>query len=370
MLQRRMPNLLALAFLFLLSLMPRLLWLSSLPRPYLTPDEIIYPQAGRAYVDGVMHGDLTSFRLNAEHPPLAKVILGALLTLLPGYWFSDIDVQRGLCAGLSSITCVIIWLHLKRYGYKVAFAGWLFASIDPLSVRYSVALLDVAATMFLTLSMYLALRKRCTSQSNSIQVGIAGGLAALCKYSALPIFLGTLFLEHVFMTSKSRKSEELAITTFSSMVVILVGNPLFWPPTILGYSGLEAISSSSSVYSLGPGIFFAFDWLEPALQSTAQGRTVFYLSMFLSYVCVFPFKLFVESIVPWAVLGCLLYNVKERRQLSDDQLSLVPWVVSSILFFWLIGKSRVEFYYAVMIVPSMTLLAAIMLPLSRRPRSC
>jgi len=336
----------------------------------LTPDEIIYPQAGRAYINGVMHGNLTSFRLNAEHPPLAKLILGTLLTLIPSYWFSDIDVQRGLCAGLSSITCVIIWLHLKRYGYKVALAGWLLASIDPLSVHYSIALLDVAATMFLTLSMYLALRKECSLRPNSIQTGIAGGLAALCKYSALPIFLGTLFLEHVFIIGKSRKLKELAITTFFSVVVILVGNPLFWPPTILGYSGLEALSSSSSVYSLGPGIFFAFDWLEPALRSTAQGRMVFYLSMFFSYACVFPFKLFAECIVAWVMLGCLLYRVKERRQLSDDQLSLIPSVVSSILFFWLIGKSRIEFYYAVMMVPPMTLLAAIMLPLSRRPRSC
>jgi len=358
--------------LFLFPLFLRLFWLLSLPRPYLIPDEIVYPQAGRAYVNAIMQGNLTSFRLQplaAAHPPLAKLILGIFLLMAGDSWLSDIDISRILCALLGSLTCIIIWVHLKRYGNIVAFFGWFLASIDPLSIRYSIALLDVAAAMFLTISMWLFTTEGLNSRAKDSLIGVASGLATLCKYSALPIFLGAYLLEYTMMR-KPRKTESLAVAMLSALVVSLMGNPLFWPSAVLGYSGLETLLSLSSAYSLGPGIVFIFDWLEPALRSPIHGHQVFYFSTFLSYAFTFPFRLFAESIVAWTLLGCLVHKLKNKSQLFSDQLSLVPWFVSSILFFWLVGKSRAEPYYAVMIGPPMTLLASLLLPFPRRQQSC
>ena len=346
----------------------RLLWLLNLPSPYLTPDEIIYPQAGRAYLGSIMAGNLAGFKLNAEHPPLAKLILGLLL-LMVDHQLSDIVVLRLLCAVFSSLTCVVLWFHLKRYGNGVALLGWLLLSTDLLSIRYSVALLDVVATTFLTLSMYLALSEHSNSPSKSAMLGVVSGLAVLSKYSALPILAGVCLLNRL-VRQRTETTWNSIITLSCALVVVLVGNPMLWPPALLGYHGLEILLSSSSVYSTGPGIMFIFDWLGPLLEPVNQGLTGFYLSMFVFHLSIFPFRLFSESIVPWLLLACLCHRLKKREPLSHLQRSQIPWLLSCILFFWLLEKSRIETYYMVMMGPSMTVLTALMLPLPKQGKPC
>ncbi|MEM3382178.1 MAG: hypothetical protein QXQ11_08495 [Candidatus Bathyarchaeia archaeon] len=258
---------------------------------------------------------------------------------------------------------------MKDFGDEVALVGWFLALIDPLMISYSIALLDVAAAMFLTLTVYIASRDSSNLFFKNIQVGVICGLAVLCKYSVLPILLGVGLLQF-FILEKSCRVKDLAVIVFSSLIVILAGNPLLWPPSILGYSGFDAMLSSSSKYSVGQGIIFVFDWLELALQSSVFGHQIFYFSIFLAQVSMFPFRLFAESIIVWCFFASLIYRIRARSRMSDSELLIFSWLISATIFFWLIAKSRVESYYAVMLGPPMVILATLMSPLSRRRVEC
>jgi predicted membrane-bound dolichyl-phosphate-mannose-protein mannosyltransferase len=352
--------------LFVLPFSIRLIWLLALPYPYLSPDELIYPHAGRSYVNAIGRGDFAAFRINAEHPPLAKLILGLVLTLTGVESNMDILISRILCAILSSLTCLVLWFHLKQYGGRRGIIGWFLLSLDPISIRYSGALLDVVSTLFVTVLMHIVLSMRSNSLRRSVAVGLFSALAVLSKYSALPVLLG-VYLMSLLVTDRKKKPENRVATLTAFALTSFLGNPLLWPPAILGYSGFEAILSSISVYSLNQNITFVFDWLSPAILAPVRGQMLFYTSILLSYVGFLPFRLFAETSAAWIILVCIICYLRRKRSMCAVQRSIVPWVVSPTLFFWLVAKSRIESYYAVMLSPPLTILACLMLPPASHP---
>jgi predicted membrane-bound dolichyl-phosphate-mannose-protein mannosyltransferase len=150
---------------------------------------------------GYSHPDKVSMNLlNTEHPPLAKYIIGlSMLTLgdQPINWRIP-----SIIAG--SITILLVYLIVAGLTKNefIALFVYLFAFTDPiLRAMSSIAMLDIYAVLFMTLSAWLAIRR------NYFWSAIAVGLATSCKYSgafsAVALFL---FMAIGYMTDTLRRS--------------------------------------------------------------------------------------------------------------------------------------------------------------------
>jgi predicted membrane-bound dolichyl-phosphate-mannose-protein mannosyltransferase len=124
--------------------------------------------------------------LNLEHPPLAKYIIGlSMLTLgdEPVNWRIP-----GIIAG--AITILLVYLMVAKLikNEFIALFVYLFAFTDPIfKAMSSIAMLDIYAAFFMTLSAWLAMRR------NYFLSALAVGLAASCKLNGV-FSAGALFL--------------------------------------------------------------------------------------------------------------------------------------------------------------------------------
>jgi len=147
-------------------------WLSHYPN-YYYQDASFYVQAGTQYLKGVSPTDL-----NAEHPPLAKYIIGvfavylgepSLATLLFGFFaivVSALIVQRVVPEKTWSL--VVVWLM----------------AFDTINVGISVfPVLEIFMVFFALSAVLLALGKVTTTRT--IATGACLGLAMACKWTAV-----------------------------------------------------------------------------------------------------------------------------------------------------------------------------------------
>ena len=138
--------------------------------------------------------------LNLEHPPLAKYIIGlSMLTLgdEPINWKIP-----GIIAG--SMTILLVYLIVAKLikNEFIALFVYLFAFTDPIfKAMSSIAMLDIYAAFFMTLSAWLAMRR------NYFLSALAVGLAASCKLTGV-FSAGALFLFMIigYMADAPRRS--------------------------------------------------------------------------------------------------------------------------------------------------------------------
>jgi len=191
--------------------------------------------------------------------------------------------------------------------------------------------------------------------------GLFLGLATLCKYSAFPIVLGALVLILVGeRTSFKPAGLRILLVASSAIVLLVLGNPLFWPPQILGFSGYTVFLQSSSRYTIGPaGICLTpLDWLEPVLKGWTTPHALFYLSMFGLGSLGYPLPIFQSSYLPWLFLASLLQLVRRKAKLEGLRFKSLLWFSAGFLFFWLLAKSQAEPYYSVWLQPPLAIFSA------------
>ena len=150
------------SFLFLLFTFPfliRFFWAFSLaPVPFMTPDEFIYPFAGKLYAEGLASGNFSVFKVNAEHPPLSKLITALFIFLLGPFGFSDIGALRVQGCFFSALTCVLAYSIGLRVDRRIGILSWFLLSFDPVSIRFTLASLDVTSLFFACTSINMVLR--------------------------------------------------------------------------------------------------------------------------------------------------------------------------------------------------------------------
>jgi len=348
--------------LFTFPFLIRFFWAFSLaPVPYLTPDELIYPFAGRLYVQGLASGNLSVFKVNAEHPPLSKLITALFIFFLAPFRFSDIGALRVQGCFFSTLICVLAYLIGSRADRRVGILSWVLLSFDPVSIRFTIASLDVTSLFFASLSIYMLLKAHPHSRRQYLLSGLCVGLATLCKYSAFPVVLGAFALILVGERTPIRPAtQKLLLVAASSLAVLILGNPLFWPPQLIGFSGYSVFLEASSRYGIGPGGAFLtpLDWLEPALKTWNTPQARFYLSMFGLGSLVYPLPIFQSSYLPWLFLASLLHLATRRAKLEGLRSKSLLWFSAGFLFFWLLAKSQAEPYYSVWLQPPLALFSA------------
>ena len=249
----------------------------------ITTDEIFHLPAGYTYLKT---GD---FRLNAEHPPLAKMIAAIpLLFMQVNGAFDSEDWQKGIAWDYgwrflyesgNDCTTVLFWgrfsmvmLSLclglliffwarKLYGNGAGlFALFLFAFSPNLIAHGTLTNTDLAISFFLLLALYCFDRalRRLTIGSAAL-AGLTLGLALLTKFSAplaLPI-MGVAALARIFdrrplevrlprahtLTAWQQKAPAL-MALF--VVVIVVAYGVIWT----GYMGRFSVGTDESRHEL------------------------------------------------------------------------------------------------------------------------
>jgi len=354
--ETRSPGIWVSLLLFLVPFLIRYGWaLYFAPVPFLTPDELIYPLAGKAYVHSLVSWDLTGFAVNAEHPPLSKLFTALFICLLGPLGFSDIVALRVQSCLFSALTCVVAYQVGSKAGRTIGLLSWALLSFDPISIVFSIASLDVTSLFFASLAFKWFLEVNEKSVRPCLLSGVCLGAATLCKYTAWPIMLGTFALI-MFLTRVSRRVflVSLSVVAAVSLVLVILGNPLFWPPQVLGYSGYQVFLEATSVYKVGPegSVVTMLDWIELAIKSWNKPLRLFYLSMFSDSLITYPFSIFSLSFLPWILLGSLIIRAGRLTDHSEFILKSLSWFLIGFLFFWFLAKSRGEPYYAVWLEPS------------------
>ena len=364
--QLRSPRIFILLLLFTFPLLIRCLWaFDACPVPYLTPDEFLYPFAGKLYLQGLSSGNFSVFKISPAHPPLSKLITAVFIFMLGPIGFSDIYALRMQSCIFSALTCVIVYLIASRMNRKAGLLSWALLSLDPLSIQYTVASLDVTSLFFASTSIYVLLSYRQDSARRYFLFGLFVGLATLCKYPAFPILMGAflliLFKEGICLGSLVRK---VSIVAVCSIAVVLVGNPLFWPPQLIGFPGYLVVLGDTAGYAVTDAsspvgfVITSLDWFEAALRGWNTPYVLFYLSMFVHGVLIYPLPLFQSSYLPWLLLGSLIERAKRKVVFDDLAFKTLLWFSSGFILFWLLAKSQAEPYYGIWLQPALAIFSS------------
>jgi len=156
-----------------------------------------YIDSGRELITSLIKGNDQVIKSMLFHPLLGFYATGLFSISLGGL----IDkYSAGLLSPIlfSSLMCLFVFLIGERIGgFKMGFIAWLLASFDPYSIQFSTTFLDMPATFFSTLFMYLLMKYiSSTSLKGFVLLGIVAGLAFSSKHIVIPL-IGLLILLHV-----------------------------------------------------------------------------------------------------------------------------------------------------------------------------
>ncbi|MBS7648218.1 glycosyltransferase family 39 protein, partial [Candidatus Bathyarchaeota archaeon] len=224
---------------FLVAFIPRFLLID---KTSVMTDEPLYVNAGRLYVQSFFRLNFSSevWRVNAEHPPIAKLLIGA-----SSYIFAPLLGWESTCnlyfsARLAPVTagtliCVFIYLIGRRYyGDEASLLAAILAALSPWLIYYStLAILDIFAALFLSLA-FLLLPLIKGINRHLILVGVLSGLAVGSKGTAIAAFPGIgLYLLLKTLVGKSRTEEKsLRMILLQFLLISLTAASTFfatWP---------------------------------------------------------------------------------------------------------------------------------------------
>ena len=156
-----------------------------------------YIDSGRELITSLIKGNDQVIKSMLFHPLLGFYATGLFSISLGGL----IDkYSAGLLSPIlfSSLMCLFVFLIGERIvGFKMGFIAWLLASFDPYSIQFSTTFLDMPATFFSTLFMYLLIKYVSSTNLKSIVLlGIVAGLAFSSKHIVIPL-VGLLILLHI-----------------------------------------------------------------------------------------------------------------------------------------------------------------------------
>lgn len=257
------------AIVFLTALIPRLLFVNETS---IMTDEPLYVSAGRKYFHSILKLDFKSevWRINAEHPPIAKILMGftsSLYTQISGEENTHNIYLGARIAPITvgTLTCVIMYLFgRKYYGEKEALLASLLSATSPWLVYYStLGILDIFVAFFITLT-FMSLNYTVKNDKYYILAGIFLGLAIASKGTAVAAISGIIF--HFFITKIFLKKTEnrgkflenvknMALILITAITIFFISWPWLWKDTltrifwVLGYHINHAMRGHLTFYA-------------------------------------------------------------------------------------------------------------------------
>ena len=257
---------------FLIALIPRMFFVDETS---IMTDEPLYVSAGQNYIQSFLGLDFSTdvWRKNAEHPPIAKLLIGLasnlFIPLLGGESTHNIYFAARMApVTAGTLTCVAIYLFGRKcYGEAPAFLASLLTATSPWLVYYStLAILDIFASFFVTLTfIFLCYAK--TSNRYYILVGVFLGLAVGSKGTAVAAIPGIILYLFILKLLSRRKKEkekvhstreslkQILLTPVIAMLVFFVTWPWLWKDTftsaiwVLGYHAGHMTRGHTTFYA-------------------------------------------------------------------------------------------------------------------------
>jgi hypothetical protein len=180
--------------LVLIALIPRVILARQLD---LVTDEIIYIQAGKAYVPLLFHlrFNASLWAFNYEHPPVVKLLIGFALYINTHLGSPASDLFAARVPSILSGTALIVaiyWLGRAPFGRLVALLAALCLALSPWLVYFSaLAYLDITMTALITVA-YLVLWLAIRQPRLYLLSAMLLGLGAASKYTALMALPGMI----------------------------------------------------------------------------------------------------------------------------------------------------------------------------------
>ena len=331
----------------------------ALPKLSATADEVVHLPAGYTY------WATRDFRLNPEHPPLAKLVAALpLVALKPhldltwpewkspqeyifgyGFLYTN-DADRLLFWGRLPLTfiavlggvVVFLWARGMFGPASGLFALGLFAFSPNLLAHGMLVTTDVPLAVFMTLALYLFWRQGTRpSITNSIGVGLATGAAMACKFSGavLPLIIIAFSLSRVLGARDRQK--QLAVETKS-----------------LAAAGIAALMviESSYFFTVPPWTYFANMGYMNANRNPIRMSYLFGDFSRTGWWYYFPLAFFVKATIPLLLTMVLAsLHLAVRRFMDASGESLILATILSFLGAVTIGADDLGVRYLFPIFP-------------------
>ena len=228
--------------------------------------------------------------------------------------------QAGLLSPIffSSLTCSVVYLIGEKIGgSKMGFIAWLLASFDPYSIQFSTTFLDMPATFFSALFMYLLIKYvSSTNWKRFVLLGIVAGLAFSSKHIVIPLVV-LLILLHV-----KKVKDCLIIVAVAIVSYLLVNSPKFLSlenVKLMLNANIQGGGIGVPAIIYGPieiGEPYAYPWY--ILTYLGLGYTGFKVAPYVIPVVVF-------------ILFCYRRISKSSIMNSQTYYGLIYWTAASLI---------------------------------------
>jgi len=309
-----------LSALFIVSLLVRIVfWIHGYAKSlgWVVYDVSYYVDYSVLLISSFFSGKLEIVKSLVFHPLLGFYSTSASLLLFRGF----LDVySAGLISPImfSALTCLVIYLIGESIsGFRVGLVAWILASFDLYSIQFSTTFLDMPATFFSTLLMYLLVRyNHVVDFKRSLLTGVIAGLAVSSKHIVIPL-VGLLLIFSI------KNVRNLLLSLLSLMFTYILVN--FVKFASLEYLELMFLSNVSGGGIGIPAIIYGP--IEIGKLYTYPWYILTYLGLGYTGVGVAPY------IIPLAALILFCYHKfsKNDTLFTDGYLYLIKWAALSLV---------------------------------------
>ena len=170
-----------------------------------------YIPAGLSYINGA-----SPDKVNFEHPPLAKYIIGLSVELSGQVYISSVIFTLIFLCGLWNL------LRILFNNVTLCTITLILLILDPLFINVSRSgLLDVYMNSFLVWSLYYYVKSQGMLKRNYIVLsGILGGLATASKWPALYIILAIILYSIIRYRNYEKRVIIKGLTLFITLIIL------------------------------------------------------------------------------------------------------------------------------------------------------
>ncbi|MEM3742836.1 MAG: glycosyltransferase family 39 protein [Nitrososphaerota archaeon] len=249
-------------------------------------------------------------------------LLGFYTTSMTSLIFSNFldKYHAGLLSPIifSSLMCLTVYLIGEKIGgFKMGLISWVIATLDPYSIEFSTAFLDMPAAFFSALLVYFLLRYSYSiNVRRSMLIGIIAGLAISSKHIVIPLIgiLLILFIKNIRL---------LLFSLLSLTFTYILANAVKF--TSLEYIGLMFLSN---VHGGGLGVpAIIYGPIEIGKLYTYPWYILTYLGLGYTGIGVAPY------VIPLVALILFCYHRFSNNKVlfTDGYFYLVQWTALSLV---------------------------------------
>jgi hypothetical protein len=318
--------------LFLIPLAVRsLVWISDmqLSKNLSVWDINIYKGLTSELLGHLFSGNLVAAStLIPQTPPLGLLIIGSLTKLNSFFLPEPKDILFSAII-LSSLTCLVVYQIGSVISREVGLFAWALVTLDPYSVQFSVAFLDSAMLLFISLAVFLMVKDGLRSFRRLFIAALLLCFAVLSKFTA-GVFMAVL----TALIAITQRSVKKSLTLFILVAMLSVAlNIQFWTQegiqSQLTLLSKEAQPGTPTFNTLRLPVFFGP--LDIGIPLSYPWYILTYIGMGYIHWKTLPY------ITHLLLFAAIIYSLSRKRWGADTHITL--WAATSILTIFFLPRN-------------------------------